>query len=103
MPHEGFSWKRVTQDERVAIGPLVFAGLLLTADAVGTADVTVYDGYDAGGRQFCTFRTPVSRTEPQGPPAPVHLSQGLFVDVGSNVEECVVIYHVLSAERPADG
>lgn|SRR3990167_4892650 len=92
MPHEGWPWKRITQDERVATGPLVFAGLLLAADGVGTADVTVYDGADAGGRQFATFRTPTSRTESHGLPVGAHFSQGLFVDLGSNVEECVVFY-----------
>ena len=92
MAHLGFPWKRVTQDERVVTGALVFAGLILTADGVGTADVTIYDGNDAGGHQLGTFRAAVSTTEVIGLPALLHFSQGLFVDIGSNVEECVVVY-----------
>ena len=92
MAHEGYSWKRITADTRIHTGPLDFAGVILAADGVGTADVTTYDGPDAGGRQFATFRTPVSRTEDHGPPVPAHFDAGLFVDIGSNVEECVVLY-----------
>ncbi|HAM57761.1 MAG TPA: hypothetical protein DCQ64_21030 [Candidatus Rokubacteria bacterium] len=96
MPEEPYTWKRLTADQRVHTGPLVFRGVILAADAVGTADVTIYDGNDAGGRQFATFKTPTSRTETHGPSAPVLFDQGLFVDVGSNVEEVVVVFWPLS-------
>ena len=92
MPHEGWSWKRVTADTEIYSGPCVFAGVILAADGVGTADVTIRDGRDTGGRQFATFRTPVSRTESHVLPAPAHFDGGIFVDVGSNVEEAVVLY-----------
>jgi len=92
MPEEPYTWKRLTADQRVHTGPLVFRGVILAADAVGTADVTIYDGNDAGGHQLGTFRAAVSTTEVIGLPALLHFSQGLFVDIGSNVEECVVVY-----------
>ena len=76
MPEEPYTWKRLTADQRVHTGPLVFRGVILAADAVGTADVTIYDGNDAGGRQFATFKTPTSRTETHGPSAPVLFDQG---------------------------
>ena len=97
MPEHGFRWTRVAQDTRLAKEPTIFGGLILAADGVGTADVTVHDGQDAGGRQFATFRTPVSRTESHGPPVPAHFDQGLFVAVGSNVEECIVLYKPIPA------
>ena len=92
MAHEAWRWKRAAAAGRAYRGPVVFAGLLLGADGVGTADVTVYDGADAGGRQFITFRTPVSRTESHGPPQPASFDAGIFIDIGSNVEEVVVLY-----------
>jgi len=92
MPHQGYDWKRITASERVYVGSADFAGLILAADGVGTADVTVYDGQDAGGRQFGTFRTPVSRSESHGVPGSAAFHQGLFVAIGSNVEECIVLY-----------
>ena len=92
MAEEGWSWKRVPADGVVYNGPCIFGGFILFADAVGTADVTLYDGRDAGGRQFGTFRTPVSRSESHGPPVPARFDAGIFVDLGSNVEEVVVLY-----------
>lgn len=100
MAHQGWDWKRITADEVITNGPADFGGLLLAADGVGTADVTVYDGRDAGGRQFITFRTPVSRTEPHGPPQPAAFDAGIFVAVGSNVEEVVVVYRSANPSHP---
>ena len=97
MPHQGWPWERIRASQLIYNGPVDFGGLILVADGVGTADVTVHDGRDAGARQFGTFRTPVSRTEGHGPPVPAAFDQGLFVAFGSNVEEVVVMY------RPADG
>lgn len=92
MPHDAFIWERIRASQRIYGGPVEFGGLIVAADGVGTADATVYDGFDAGGRQFATFRTPVSRTEGHGPPVTAKFDQGLFVAVGSNVEEVVVLY-----------
>ena len=92
MQHEGWSWKRITADTVILNGPGLFAGVILAADGVGTADCTVYDGADAGGRQFGTFRTPVSRSEPHRSPAPARFDAGIFVAVGANVEEVIVLY-----------
>ena len=100
MAAHGYDWVRITGDTRVYVGPVDFAGLILAADGVGTADATVYDGRDAGGRQFTTFRTPVSRTEPHGPPVPAFFGQGLFINVGSNVEEVVVLYRSANPAHP---
>jgi len=92
MPHDGYDWRRITASQNVHVGPVTVGGLILAADGVGTADVTIYDGRDAGGREFGTFRTPVDRSESHGFPAPAHFEQGIFITIGSNVEECIVLY-----------
>lgn len=92
MPDKGWPWKRITADTVILNGPGLFAGVVLAADGVGTADCTVYDGADSGGRQFGTFRTPVSRSESHGLPGPARFDAGIFVAVGSNVEEVIVLY-----------
>lgn len=88
-------WERLTADEQAARGPLLFAGLILTSDGVGAADVTVYDGQEVtGGRRFSSFNAASGATEVFTFP-PVRFLRGLYIDIGSNVEDFVAFYKTL--------
>ena len=94
---QGHGWERVTGDARVFEGSGVLFGLVLLVSTTG-GDVTLYDGADAGsGRLIGTFEGIANESRPivfgrNG----ILLDKGLFVDVGSNVTEVLVVYNALS-------
>lgn len=93
-PHPGFA--RLTADAVLANGPVWFAGAKITSDGAGIADVTFHDGVNASGPQLYTDKVTLGESGDRFLPWPVYLERGLFVDVGSNVEEVFVLF------RPAE-
>lgn len=88
-------WQRITADAVVGRGPLKLYGVLLTDDGVGNADATLYEGANAGGRRLFTLKTLQHTTRPLTFPDGLHLQDGLFVDVGTNVLEVFLHYETL--------
>lgn len=88
-------------DRRLSDTPAMFYGVVVLASADG-GDVTIYDGLDAGsGRLVGRFEGLNNVSNPVLFPCPVPLDRGLFVDVGSNITEVLVLWRPLSTEEAA--
>lgn len=85
-------WRYVSADTAVARGPVDYWGAILTGDGGGVADVTLYDGANASGRQVLTLWASTVESRIALLPIPITLEDGLFVDVGSNVTGVFVLY-----------
>jgi hypothetical protein len=86
------AWQRIAADTFVTRGPINLWGLILTDDAVGAADVTLYEGANTDGRRLFTLRTIQNQSNPCFFPVPILLEDGLYVDVGTNVLEAFILY-----------
>ena len=89
-PHA--DWVRLTASAVVGRGPLMLAGLVLRSDGVGVADVTLREGANASARLITTFNAPSGESNVLQLPASIFLREGLFVVVGSNVSEVLVVF-----------
>jgi hypothetical protein len=89
-PH--IAWDRLTADNRVVRGPVLFGGALLTSDGVGAAAATFYDGMNASGRRLFRLNAPSAETKEVIFTAPILLTVGLFIDVGANVEDVFALF-----------
>ena len=85
----------VTQDGLVAEGPLRLRSVTLVATTAGAADVTLYHGRGTDGRVLAVMRTGASTSRNLPLSGGVELPQGLYVDVGSNVEGVAVVWEPL--------
>lgn len=92
MEDQGWAWTRLTVSAKVTEGPAILGNMLLSANSSGAADATPYNGVDANGDQFITLKAATSRLQGYPGGANVRMEKGLYVEVGSNVEEVVVIW-----------
>lgn len=86
------SFLRVTADTIISTEPvLLFAVMILTSTTGG--DVTLYNGVDPGaGSQIIRLEGTANETRPTPFGPGILCDRGLYVDIGSNVTEVVVIY-----------
>lgn len=93
--HEPVGWLRITADTVVSTEPVLLYGVIFLTSVTG-GDVTIYNGQDAAsGSQFARLEGTANVTNSFSPAKAILLDMGLFVDVGSNVTEVVVIYDPL--------
>jgi hypothetical protein len=98
MPNLGAaSFLRVTADQVVSTKPVLLYGVVILTSVTG-GDATLYNGVDAGaGRHIIRLEGTANVSKPVNFPKGLLCDRGLFVDVGSNVTEVVVIYEPYSA------
>ena len=88
----GAGWERVTVDTLLYPNPTLLGGLVLLTSVTG-GDVTLYDGQDAAsGRVVGRFEGIADQSTPILFPWPLRCEGGLFVDIGSNVTEVLVLW-----------
>ena len=84
------SW--VSADRQVFDGAGSITSLTLVSDGVGVADVTVKDGASPDGETLATLRALQNDTRHLPFAHPVEVFDGLYVDIGSNVEGVLVVW-----------
>lgn len=85
-------WTNTSVDCVVTTRPAVLYGIVLLTSA-GGGDVTVYEGQDAEtGRKIGRFEGANNQTRPVRFGPGLDCDRGIFVDVGSNVTEVLVIW-----------
>ena len=96
MPILGYAYSPVSADTLLTSEPAFLGGLVVLASVDG-GDVTLYDGLDAGsGRLIGRFEGLANVSNPIIFPDAVPLDRGLFVDVGSNITEVLLLWRPLS-------
>ena len=95
MPNRHAAWDWVTADRILVKSPceLIYALLVPSAAA---SDVSLYDGFDSGGKLIVQLKTTLNIFHPFQPPEPILCSQGLFIDVVANVTGLFVMYRPLN-------
>lgn len=92
MPVAGVGWTRLTASNVVWNGPVRLYGAVLLVSVAG-GDVTLYDGVDAvSGRQVLRLEGTADESRPVMFSPPLVLDLGLYVAVGSNVTEVLVVW-----------
>src|SRR3990167_562385 len=88
----GLGWERVTVDTLLYPKPVLLGGLGLLVSVTG-GDAPLYDGQDAtAGRQILRAEGIADQSTPVIFPWPLRCEGGLYVDVGSNVTEVLVLW-----------
>lgn len=86
------AWTRLTADAVISERPARLLGLVLLVSATG-GGVTVYNGVDAtSGHRIARFEAVANESLPVMFPEPLVCDRGLFVDVGSNVAEVLILW-----------
>ena len=86
------AWQRITADTFITRGPILLYGVVLSSDNVGAADAALYEGRNTSGRLLFTMRAPQTQTTSVIWATPIHLADGLYIDVGSNVGDVFILY-----------
>lgn len=84
-------YTRCVGDRLVTRDPAVVFGVQLLCNALG-GDVALYNGRSTGGDKVATFKGPANRSWEIPFPHPVLLHNGIYIDVGSNVDEVTVFW-----------
>lgn len=87
-PH---GWTRLTADGHVGRGETWVFGVLIRVSVTG-AQVSLYDGQDTSGRLVAVLEGEADITKAYGFFGGLRLDRGLYVDLGSNVDECLVVW-----------
>jgi len=95
------NWSNVTYDLCLETRPVILYQVILTDNGSGVADVTIYDGHNTTGKVVSIVRTLQNATLLLDVAEGILLSQGLFIDVGTNVGSCLVRYK--ACPTPATG
>lgn len=91
------AWKKVskieaTVDTKICSTPAFICALGIASNGNGEADGIVYDGQDASGRFHIHLYCVDEATDWIIFSTPMYFRQGIYVDVGTNVEQIVVQY-----------
>jgi hypothetical protein len=88
----GLNYTNLSVSAEVANEPVVLYGAVILTSVTG-GDATVYDGRDAtSGNKVIRLEGIANQSTPVMFCYPVTLHQGLYVNVGSNVTEVVVLW-----------
>lgn len=85
-------WERVTADVQCTEGPVQLSAVVLLCSADG-GSITLYEGRDtSAGRLICRIEglDNVSNNVLFNPPIPC--DRGIYVDVGDNVTEALIMW-----------
>lgn len=94
-PGPGHGWTRFTLDDFLGPGPLVVFGVYVRVSVTG-ASVTLYDGLDTGsGRSIMVIEGEANITKTITFPGGLKIERALYVDLGSNVDEVLVLWDSL--------
>jgi len=64
--------------------------ILLTATAAGAADIEIRDGHNTGGDSILVIKAAANESFQYTPCHPIPFEKGIFVQIGSNVQSCIV-------------
>ena len=84
-------WTNISVDTRITTHPALLHGLVLLCSTTG-GDVTVYSGQDTSGQKIGTFEGIADQSTPVMFAPPLECDSGLYVDVGSNVTEVLILW-----------
>ncbi len=76
-------------------GPGLLLAVHVTPTGTSVGTVVMYDGVDANGRKMIDVRTAVGLSLTCELRYPLTFHQGLFLDVGTNVDSCVITWYPL--------
>lgn len=85
-----YTWVRVTNSQPVCTAPGYIGCIVLTDNGSGNADITLYDGESASDPQLLKVRTLQHSTKVIRFQPPLTTQRGLYVTVGSNVNEALI-------------
>lgn len=91
------AWANISADAIISREPAWLVGVVVTNDDTnGAGDATVYHGTTTDGRKIGKFKAIRYETKPVKFPFPgLPCPHGIYVDVGSNVDNVLVIYRMM--------
>lgn len=84
----GWSYDCKGVDGQFLDGPGWIRKLTLVANGTNATSAAFYDGHTTSGKHLITMRAPKNSTRSVDFETPFKVNQGLYVDVGTNIE-CV--------------
>lgn len=85
-------WERITADRQCTDGPALLSAVLLLCSG-GGGDITIYEGLDtSSGRMICRIEGANNVTNNILFNPPIPCPRGIYVDVGSNVSEALIMW-----------
>lgn len=82
----------VTDDQVVVNVPVKLVAVVLTATSGGAASATIYDGVNDDGEIVAVVKALANTTFSMEFYGGVHITTGIYVDLGSNVQGLLVVY-----------
>ncbi len=92
MPYSAIDHRKIEADKQLLLPGAVYFGGILLATSGGAATVAVYDGQDTSGDLIDYFSAAASSRDRNHLHTGIPLRTGLYVDIGSNVDEFTVFF-----------
>ena len=89
-----FAHIRVEADKPLLEPGYIYHGALLLATSGGAATATIRDGVSSSGEVIDYLGVVASGHERSVLESGIVLQRGLYVDLGSNVDQCIVYYEL---------
>ncbi|GAI93173.1 unnamed protein product [marine sediment metagenome] len=88
-------WVHVHKDSLITARPMLLRQLVLIPDGTGPAIATFHDGRNANAPHLGIFRTNEQNTRSISFGKGIRMENGLYVEVGGDVEGVIVIWDSL--------
>lgn len=89
-----FRWDRTTVDVCLSKTEVHIATVIITPHKAKYADITIYNGENAKGEQVIFIYTAAQATKVINFDPPLFLDRGLFIDVGGDLDDCLIHYSI---------
>ncbi len=90
----GYRYDRITGDRVVSRSPVFVSSIVITSDGGGEADAKLYDGVSTTDPVLLSIYTVDEAMAQLNFNPPLETQRGLFVDIGTNVTEVLIVYSV---------
>lgn len=96
----GHGWTRLTTDDQIGRGATVLYGVYVRVSVTGST-ITLYDGNSTAGRLVMVIEGEADITMGLTFPGGLHLEHGLYVDLGTNVDEALILWDAAPSQGEA--
>jgi len=96
---EDWAFECISKDSVIIASPCLISAIILSSDGTSASSCDIYDSRGTKVNKILTLRAPANQSAIVLSAFPIRCNNGIYIDVGSNVECVTVFYKAVYSEK----